>query len=245
MPLPQLVAHRGYALRYPENTRVGIAAAIGAGARFFEVDVQLTADLVPVLFHDRTLERVCGVPGEIRSMPFSHVVTMKAAERSRFGDQFSHEPIATLADVCQLLKDHPEVTGFIEVKEESIERFGVERVLDRVWEILEPARNQCVLISFSLDLLRLAHGKGLHPLAAVIERWEELDKTRPLLPDYVFCDVNGLPSAGDLRVDWTRLVVYEVADPEMALALSHRGVGFIETFAFRELQSGLQAALLQ
>ena len=55
MDIPELVAHRGYALHYPENTLIGIEAAIRAGARYVEVDVQLSADKVPVLFHDRTL----------------------------------------------------------------------------------------------------------------------------------------------------------------------------------------------
>jgi glycerophosphoryl diester phosphodiesterase len=245
MPAPNLVAHRGYALRYPENTRAAVAAAIEAGARYFEVDVQLTADGVPVLFHDRTLKRVCGVSGEIGSLPFSYLATLKAAERNRFGDQFAQEPIATLAAICQVLKDYPGVTGFIEVKKESIERFGVENVLDRVWEVLEPVKDQCVLISFSWDLLQLAHERGRHPMAIVIERWKELEKARHLHPEYIFCDVDRLPRKGGLHLDWTRLVVYEVADPARAMALFHRGVGFIETFAFHELQSALQATFQQ
>ena len=40
---PDLVAHRGYALRYPENTLAAFQAAITAGARFVECDVQLSA----------------------------------------------------------------------------------------------------------------------------------------------------------------------------------------------------------
>ena len=51
----ELVAHRGYAARYPENTRESLAAAVRAGARFLEFDVQLSADGVPVLLHDVTL----------------------------------------------------------------------------------------------------------------------------------------------------------------------------------------------
>ena len=49
MRIPELVAHRGYPQHYPENTLIGIEAAITAGARFIDVDVQLSADRVPVL----------------------------------------------------------------------------------------------------------------------------------------------------------------------------------------------------
>ncbi|MGF1546037.1 MAG: glycerophosphodiester phosphodiesterase family protein, partial [Thiotrichales bacterium] len=60
-----LVAHRGYALRYPENTLPAIEAALAAGARYVEIDVQLSADQVPVLFHDRSLMRMCEVTGAL------------------------------------------------------------------------------------------------------------------------------------------------------------------------------------
>lgn len=68
------MAHRGYALHYPENTRAAIRAALAAGAKYFECDVQLTADRVPVLFHDESLDRVCGVPGSIHEFKFAELV---------------------------------------------------------------------------------------------------------------------------------------------------------------------------
>jgi len=39
MSHPELVAHRGYAFRYPENTLLAIKAAVDAGAKFVEFDV--------------------------------------------------------------------------------------------------------------------------------------------------------------------------------------------------------------
>lgn len=245
MSIPKLVAHRGYALHYPENTLIGIEAAINAGAEFFEIDVQLTADRVPVLFHDRTLQRVCGVSGPMHQIDSSGLATLSAAEAGRFGDRFKHERVPTLAACCELLGRHPGVTAFIEVKAEPIEHFGLEPVFDRVTQALDPVARQCVLISFSMELLALAHARGCHPLAAVIERWRDLDKVGRVRPEYLFCDVKGLPRSGDLTLEWTRLVVYEVVDPIEALALARRGVAFIETFAFGELRAGLKAALCQ
>jgi glycerophosphoryl diester phosphodiesterase len=58
--IPTLVAHRGYAAHWPENTLPALDAAVAAGARWVEVDVQLCADGVPVLLHDADLERVTG-----------------------------------------------------------------------------------------------------------------------------------------------------------------------------------------
>ncbi|ROR35523.1 glycerophosphodiester phosphodiesterase [Kitasatospora cineracea] len=52
------VAHRGDPYLHRENTLPAVSAALAAGADAVEVDVQLTRDRVPVLLHDRTLERL-------------------------------------------------------------------------------------------------------------------------------------------------------------------------------------------
>nr|WP_111551596.1 glycerophosphodiester phosphodiesterase [Kitasatospora sp. SolWspMP-SS2h] len=61
MPLKsrvRAVAHRGDPYLHRENTLPAVSAALAAGADAVEVDVQLTRDGVPVLLHDRTLERL-------------------------------------------------------------------------------------------------------------------------------------------------------------------------------------------
>ena len=58
MTIPTLVAHRGHAAGCPENTLPALEEALAAGAAWVELDVQLSSDLVPHLFHDRTLERI-------------------------------------------------------------------------------------------------------------------------------------------------------------------------------------------
>ena len=59
---PKLVAHRGYAHAYPENTLLAIQQAVEAGAKYIEFDVLLSADQLPVLFD------ACGVVAHVRSL---------------------------------------------------------------------------------------------------------------------------------------------------------------------------------
>ncbi|MEE1786112.1 glycerophosphodiester phosphodiesterase [Streptomyces sp. SP17BM10] len=59
------VAHRGDPYRFRENTLTSVESALARGADAVEVDVQLTRDKVPVLLHDRTLERLWGDPRDI------------------------------------------------------------------------------------------------------------------------------------------------------------------------------------
>jgi glycerophosphoryl diester phosphodiesterase len=55
---PTIVAHRGYAAKYPENTIAACQAAVDAGAKWVEVDVQMLG-IVPVLSHDIPAEGQC------------------------------------------------------------------------------------------------------------------------------------------------------------------------------------------
>lgn len=60
-------AHRGGGKHGPENTLAAFLAGAALGLRHFECDVQLSADGVPFLLHDATLERTtngCGVASE-------------------------------------------------------------------------------------------------------------------------------------------------------------------------------------
>jgi glycerophosphoryl diester phosphodiesterase len=61
----QEIAHRGGYELGPENTLSTILLNLEKGARAFEVDVQLSADGIPVLYHDSTLKRLTGHPGKV------------------------------------------------------------------------------------------------------------------------------------------------------------------------------------
>ena len=242
MRIPELVAHRGYALHYPENTLIGIEAAIRAGARFVEVDVQLSADKVPVLFHDRNMDRLCRVSGAIHDFTRAQLRDFNVLEFDRFGYKFAHNPITTLAELGALLTRYPQVTAFIELKRLSIERFGVQTVLDYVLRSLAPVLPQCVLISYNVPVLAAARQQGYHGVGAILERWHDQRNSdvQAIHPDYLFCDAVDLPHFGDLEKSGAKIVVYEITDPQAALKLARRGVGFIETFAIGEMLAAFE-----
>lgn len=242
MRIPELVAHRGYSQHYPENTLIGIEAALHAGARFVEVDVQLSADHVPVLFHDRNLDRLCRAPGMIHEFTREQLRDFHVLEFERFGYKFADNPITTLAELAELLARHPEVTAFIEIKRVAIERFGVATVLEQVLTALAPVTNQCVLISYNMPILLAARAQGYPRVGAILEKWHHhrSDEVRAIRPDYLFCDAADLLDLGDLGDVGAQVVVYEITDPQLALQLARRGVGFIETFAIGEMLAAFE-----
>ncbi len=240
MAAPELVGHRGYPRRFPENTLVSIEGAIAAGARYVEVDVQLTRDLVPVLFHDENIRRVCDMEGAISRYTFEELRRFPASESGRFGTRYAHERIPALTELVALLARHPSVTAFVELKREALDSFGAEAVLTRVVRDLQPVQTQCVLISFVLEPLATARAGGWR-VGAVIEHWRERRQKalQALAPEFLFCDVNGLPWWGKLRFPGAKIVIYEVDDPGIARKLAARGADLIETFAVGELRAAL------
>jgi glycerophosphoryl diester phosphodiesterase len=235
--VPELVAHRGYPLHYPENTLIGIEAAIDAGARFVEVDIQLSADRVPVLFHDRNLDRLCRAPGAIHEFSREQLKAFQVLEFDRFGYKFARTPIATLAELSALLVRHPQVHAFIEIKRVALEHFGVPAVLEATLAALTPVAAQCTLISYNTPVLRAARERGVASIGAILEKWHhgESDEVKAIRPDYLFCDAADLPRFGNLGQVNTRVVIYEITEPAIALRLAARGVGYVETFAISEM----------
>jgi len=243
-PVPKLIAHRGEALRYPENSLLAIAAALQAGARYVEIDVQISADGVPVLFHDADLQRLCATPGAIADYRLSQLDRLRACEPGRFGERFRDVRIPTLDAAASLMAAWPKATPFVEVKTEAFAELDREAVFRRVAAALAPIGARAVLISFDLVFLRTAKGRGWPAVGLVRDSWAALMEPAvlTLAPDYLFTDVEHLPALGELARPGTRLAVYEVAVAQRALGLAQRGCEFVETFAFAETSRALAAA---
>ena len=79
---PRIFAHRGLALDsvggpLDENTLPAFARALEVGAHYIESDIQVTADGVPVLFHDTDLKRVAGIDAPVQSLSVSEIQALR------------------------------------------------------------------------------------------------------------------------------------------------------------------------
>ena len=68
-----LIAHRGYSEKSPENTINSFDLALEKGFYNFEFDVQLTKDKIPIVIHDDNLVRTSGIKGVISNMNYSEL----------------------------------------------------------------------------------------------------------------------------------------------------------------------------
>jgi len=123
--LPELIAHRGNAAEFPENTLEALASAVELGVRHVEFDVQLTADHVPVVFHDANLVRVAGRSECVHELDWQQLAGIPIGEPTRFGAQFAHVRPTSLAGLAEALPGWQGVTAFVEIKRHFDELFAI------------------------------------------------------------------------------------------------------------------------
>lgn len=244
MKMPTLVAHRGYAYRYPDNSLASVRAALDAGARFLEVDVQVSTDGTAYLFHDDDMRRVAGHPGCLCDLDDETLATLRASESGRFGSAFEDEPIARLTELREELLGRPEVFTFVELKPVAVERRGAARAVRAMLAALSGLEDRIAIISFSLEALHEVRAQSSLPLGVILLSWSQLElpEVVALAPEYVFSNTRHLPWRGPIvlpGVPSAKLVVYEVTDPAKAQKLTDRGADLVETFQYPEMTAAL------
>ena len=234
-----LVAHRGYSLRYPENTILALSRAIDCGASFIELDVQMTGDLIPVILHDETLERTTDAMGLVMDKSRNGLTSISAGETKRLGDDFKDEPLPELGELVPLLRRHPHVTAFVELKEESIDYFGVEIFVQKVLETLAPVLGQVIIISFAKEALTESRRMGKREIGWVLTKFDEESRlmAEELKPDILICNYTKVK--GELWKGAWSWFLYEISDSASALQWLEKGVEYIETMHIGEMIAGL------
>jgi len=232
MTVPIIVAHRGLSSRYPENTRLAIEQAVLAGARAVEFDVQFTADLVPVLFHDPTLERLLGQQGRVMETPWKQLRKYRTAFKHGNCQPHAGLPITTLAEITDYCQGLPEVMPCIEIKTESIEYFGLHKCLNVILQVVEPLIEHALFLSFNHEAITWLHIHGITRTGWVLDDYCDQSRTiaEALQPHVLVCDQMKLQATtGGLWPgpwDW---MAYQTEDPGVIRQLLRRGIRYVET----------------
>ena len=235
--VPTLVAHRGYPAKYPENTLLGIQAAVAAGARWFEFDVQCSKDLVPFLCHDDSLKRTAGLDRNIMELTAWELAKVDVGYAARFGDRYAGTHPTPLSELIAWLKKQTGVQAFVEIKAESLEHFGHEVVVEKVMQAIRPALGQCIVISFDALSLKLARQRGAGPVGWALEDASAVTAKTAVefKPEYLFVSTRLFDAARAALKSTHQWAVYQVQDPAKAVALTEQGADLVETDAIGEM----------
>src|SRR5262245_43473193 len=241
---PDIVAHRGDAEHFPENTLPALESAWRRGIAHAEFDVQLSADGVPFVIHDASLERTTHGTGDVRLLMSGQLDGIDAGEPSRFGRSHAGTALPRLAGVVELMAANAGARAFVEVKRASLVHHGRAHCIERILAVLAPVRERCTLISFDADACRLARTSGGVAVGWVLDG--DPVQLKPVLdvmrPEFVFCDHRRLTAGRALPAGPWTWVVYEVTDADQALDLAGRGAAMVETMAPLSLAAELASA---
>ena len=145
---PACIAHRGASAHAPENTLSAFRTAAELGAEMWEIDVQLTADGVPVITHDANLKRIAGIDRAIADLRFERLRDLAP-------------DIPTLGETLDLAASLDQAL-YIELKAEGAGRIAWNHLLANGFD-------RAVLGSFSMDEVRsLADAGCPFPLSTLV-----------------------------------------------------------------------------
>jgi len=153
-PYPKWIAHRGAGKLAPENTLAAFRLGAEYGYRMFECDVKLSADGIPFLMHDATLERTSNGQGTGGDLPWQALSLLDAG--SWHSRRFTGEPLPTLQNLARFCLEN--ALGLnIEIKPtpgtEALTGDTVAKEAARLWQ---HAAVPPLLTSFKPDALEAA-----------------------------------------------------------------------------------------
>jgi len=189
----RLVAHRGLhdnANGVPENSMTAFQRAIDRG-HAIELDVRLTADDQLVVFHDNTLNRMTGVPGDVDRWVLADLKKLRLLG--------TEEAIPTVEEMLELVNG--QVPLLIEIKNAKSENVG--RLEPRLMALLENYPGFFILESFNPEVLVWLRRNAPQYIRGQLGEYTKEDKrmdnySRYLLfnpmtkPDFIAFDIHSI-----------------------------------------------------
>ena len=106
--------HRGFSSDYPENTILAFRKAIEAGANRIETDLWISSDGIPILLHDRSVDRTTDGTGNADTLTLEQIQSLDAG--SWKDEKFSGNHIPSLEDAVDLIVQKKGVELNLEIK---------------------------------------------------------------------------------------------------------------------------------
>lgn len=113
MAFVSIVAHRGNAPGFVENTRAAFAHALTLPIHGVECDVRLTKDGRVVVHHDHTVDRLSDGSGPVGSY------TLDQLRQLNFGTEKLPQQILTLGELLAMIRENDDKHLYLEIKEPS------------------------------------------------------------------------------------------------------------------------------
>ncbi len=150
-----------------------------------------------------------------------------------FPDQFNSgykpEMLPSLAEVMHLFNDFPDAIAMVEIKQESMDKWRLEPVMEKLLQALQPWHAQCCIISFSLDAIDYVSSNSDYSHGWVLSTYDDAShkQAKKLQPDYLICNYKKVDSVL-WPGGWTWMV-YDIVEPSLAKDWYKAGADLVET----------------
>jgi len=173
-----IIAHRGASHYAPENTMAAFQLAHEMKADMIELDVQLSKDGIPVVFHDAKLNNHSNGKGLVSAFTFNELYQLDAGKW--FYIEFTGEKIPSLREVLTWAKGRIDVN--IEIKKESVTDQISNGIEEKVIELVENFKMAHHTIISSFDYRAVQRVQMLMPEVAtgLLYHKKRSDKRMPV-----------------------------------------------------------------
>ena len=190
-----VVGHRGALALAPENTIAAFESGLRVGVDAVEFDVQRTADGVPIVIHDDTLDRTTNGTGRVRDQTVAAIRPLDAG--SHFAPRFAGERVPSLGDLLEWAR--PRSVGLVLELKQPAPASAVHRDDGLVSSVLELVRSNNLLdrtLTISFDHPSIAQLLVQEPAARTALLTDGPALVDPLAP------VRAVPGTLGLHVRW-------------------------------------------
>ena len=229
--LPNIIGHRGAAGSAPENTIASIKKAAEMGVQWVELDVAITSDGIPVMFHDRNLNRCTDENGLLLQTSYQTLKQLDAG--SWVSPEFRGEAIPTLAETIEVLLDLKMGLN-LEIKPTYGWEVPTAEAAMNVLRARWPKNQPLLISSFSVEALQVAEKlfadapRGLLT-EAVPRNWKEKMATANCMSLHCLHSYVNKDICDAVREDNKYLLAYTVNTRLQAKQLFEMGVHSVFT----------------
>jgi glycerophosphoryl diester phosphodiesterase len=159
MYTPLVIGHACAGGEAPHNTLAGVRACLATGAHAMEIDVQLSADGIPVLMHDNTVDRTTNLSGPVSAFTAAKLAAADAGDG---------EKVPTLREVLDLVDAR--LTVMCELKRTEGNPEQDARLVGAVLGVIRERRAEtwAAIHSFNTEIVEQARAAEPRVSAAVI-----------------------------------------------------------------------------
>jgi len=240
--LPQVIGHRGACGSAPENTLASIHEAGRQGARWVEIDIVLSADHVPMIFHDETLNRCTDGAGSFYKQNHQQLKMLDAG--SWYSSDFIGQSIPTLKEAIEVIAQYNmglnlEIKPLLGLEVETATR-AIE-VLKESW----PPHLPLLLSSFNIHALKTAEAlwpevqRGLN-VEVIPFNWQERLAEANCSGLHIHFPFFESEIVQQIRQDGYEVLAFTVNTPADAIELIQNGLSAVFTDYPELIQQALE-----